>query len=642
MDASNHASKKGCTELRKTPYSLLASMVATKKTRATIRAMPSAIEDYAMIGNCKTAALVGRDGSMDWLCLPRFDSDACFAALLGAPEHGRWQIAPVDKHEVKRRYREGTLILETQVKTKEGAATLIDFMPIGSDGPEVIRIVRGDRGRVHMRMDLTIRFDYGRTVPWMTRRNGASLAIAGPHMVVLRSSVPVRGEDLRTVSEFTVDAGKTLHFSLKYASSFERAPSAATPNSALRKTEAFWRRWISRCKYHGPWAEVVQRSLITLKALIYEPTGGMVAAPTTSLPEFLEGKRNWDYRYCWLRDATFTLLALLHAGYEQEACRWRDWLVRSVAGSADQTQIMYGVAGERMLPEWKIPWLPGYLGASPVRIGNAASEQLQLDVFGEVADVLHQNTCFTKQRPRPDFSLRPVLIDHLEQIWREPDHGIWEVRGPKQHFTHSKVMAWVAFDRAVKTVERFRLDQPVERWREIRDSIHKDVCKFAYDPGLGSFVQAYGSKEMDAALLLLPLVGFLPPSDPRIRGTVQRIEQDLLRDGFVMRYQTERVEDGLPAGEGAFLPCSFWLADVYQLMGRHSDAKRLLKRLLKLQNDVGLLSEEYHPLKKRLLGNFPQAFSHVALVNTIINLNATKTPAKQRSSGNHVARREPS
>ncbi|HXY50009.1 MAG TPA: glycoside hydrolase family 15 protein [Terriglobales bacterium] len=594
--------------------------------------MPSAIEDYALIGDCETGALVSRDGSIDWLCLPRFDSEACFAALLGTPDNGRWQVVPVEKARVSRCYRPGTLILETEFKTSHGSVTLIDFMPLRQGHPEIIRLVRGDRGSVRMRMDLAMRFDYGRTIPWVTRRKTGSLtAIAGPHLLALRASVPVRGEDLRTVSDFTVEEGKTIHFELRYGSSFQPAPKVTDFRSSLRETERFWRKWISRCEYHGPCADAVQRSLITLKALTYQPTGGIVAAPTTSLPEQPGGERNWDYRFCWLRDATFTLFALMHAGYHDEARRWRNWLVRSVAGSADQIQVVYGVAGERHLLEWEVPWLSGYGGALPVRVGNAASGQLQLDIFGELADVLHQADRFMRRGNQPELDLQTVLLAHLEKIWRQADHGIWEIRGRKRHYTHSKVMAWVAFDRTIRTAEHFALEGPLQRWRQIRELIHKEVCRFGFDPDLGTFVQSYGSRELDAALLLLPLVGFLPPSDPRIRGTVRQIEKHLVRDGFVLRYLTHRVKDGLPTGEGAFLPCSFWLADVYELMGRHSDAQRLLNRLLKLRNDVGLLSEEYHPTARRLVGNFPQAFSHVALANTIINLNTPSSPATQRS-----------
>jgi GH15 family glucan-1,4-alpha-glucosidase len=597
----------------------------------------STIADYALIGDCETAALVARDGSMDWLCLPRFDSDACFAALVGTPDNGRWQIAPVAEARIKRRYRPGTLILETEFGTDDGAVTLIDFMPLRSGNPQIVRIVRGDRGSVRMRMELVIRFDYGRTVPWVTQRHdGSLLAVAGPHLLSLRTSIPLRGEGLRTVGEFTVEAGKNIHFDLQYGGSFERVPEPMQWKSALKSTEREWCKWICRCHYRGPDSDMLERSLITLKALTYEPTGGILAAATTSLPEEPGGTRNWDYRYCWVRDATFTLLALLHAGYHDEARRWKDWLVRSVAGSADQFQVVYGVAGERRLREWQLPWLGGYQGSRPVRVGNAASEQFQLDLYGELADVLHQSHTPREKYRKLIFGLQRALMDHLEKIWQKTDQGIWEMRGEKQHFTHSKVMAWVAFDRAIKTAEQFSLDAPLPAWRAMRQKIHDDVCRLGFDTKLDSFVQFYGSKEVDASLLLLSLVGFLPPSDPRIRGTIRRIEKTLLSDGLVMRYRTHEVDDGLPAGEGAFLPCSFWLADNYELVGRHADAKQLLKRLLELPNDVGLLSEEYHIDRKCLVGNFPQAFSHVAMVNTIINLHTHRGPAHQRS-GLHSA-----
>ncbi len=616
--------------------------------------MPSAIEDYALIGDCQTAALVARDGSLDWLCFPRFDSDACFAALLGNAQNGRWQLAPLGPARVIRRYRPGTLILETEFLTDTGSVTLVDFMPARkghseAHHPRVLRIVHCTRGSVQMRMDLVIRFDYGRTIPWVTRQpDGALIAVGGPHLLAFRTDVPIRGEDLRTVSDFTLREGHTASFELAYGSSFLPVPPPTDIEASLRKTEEWWSAWISRCTYHGRWADVVKRSLITLKALTYEPTGGIAAAVTTSLPEQPRGTRNWDYRFCWLRDATFTLLALMHAGYNEEARRWRDWLLRSVAGSADQIQVLYGFAGERQLLEWEVPWLSGYEGASPVRVGNAASKQFQLDVFGEISGVLYHSYHAPMQHAQPSvdedgaafhFDLQTSLLEHLQKIWRRADHGIWEVRGPQRHFTHSKVMAWAAFDRAIRTCERQRLPAPLDEWRAARQQIHDDVCRHAFDPELGSFVQSYGSKEMDASLLFIPLVGFLPASDPRVAGTVRQIEKQLMRDGLVLRYETHRFDDGLPPGEGVFLACSFWLADTYKLMGRDAEAEQLLERLLPLQNDVGLLSEEYHLQEKRLVGNFPQAFSHVALVNTIINLNTEHGPARQRSSrGDHGAR----
>src|ERR1700683_285841 len=598
--------------------------------------MALAIEDYALIGDCETAALVGKDGSIDWLCLPRFDSDACFAALLGKPENGRWQIRPRGKAKVMREYQDGTLILETHFATKNGAVTIIDFMPVRKKHPGIIRIVRGDRGTVRMQMELVIRVEYGRSVPWVTHTaNKTLLAKAGPHLIALRSSVPVRGENFRTVSEFTVKRGSTVRFELQHGGSFEKPPEGLNTKKELRKAQLRWRKWSARCTYHGAYADIVQRSLITLKALSYFPSGGILAAPTTSLPEQPGGQRNWDYRYCWLRDATFTLLALIHAGYHKEARQWRDWLARSVAGSPEQIQVMYGIGGERRLPEWEVPWLGGYQGASPVRVGNAASRQVQLDLYGELADVLHHARGSSLTKGHPDFQMLIVLLEHLEKIWRHPDHGIWEVRGPRLQFTHSKVMAWLAFDRAIGSSEKFRIGGPVKKWRKIRKQIYDDVMRNGFNRRLKAFVQSYRSAELDASLLMLPLVGFIPATDPRMVGTVAAIEKGLMQDGLVLRYRTQKVDDGLPAGEGVFLACSFWLADNYELMGRHQDAKRLLQRLLKLRNDVGLLAEEYHLEEKRLVGNFPQAFSHVGLVNTVINIYTNLGPAHQRSRRNH-------
>jgi GH15 family glucan-1,4-alpha-glucosidase len=597
--------------------------------------MPCRIEDYAVIGDCETAALVGNDGSIDWLCWPRFDSGACFAALLGTAENGRWRIAPqADAARVVRRYRAGTLILETEFTTADGTATLIDFMPPRGKASDVVRMVRGDRGQVAMHMELVIRFDYGRSVPWVTalEQNGLR-AIAGPHMVVLRSPLSTRGEDLKTVSDFTVRAGELVPLVLTYGASHEAMPEPIDPEAALEQTEAFWREWIARCTYKGPYTEAVQRSLITLKALTYAPTGGIVAAATTSLPEEPRGTRNWDYRFCWLRDATFTLLALMHAGHYHEAAEWQNWLLRAVAGSPAQVQIMYGIAGERQLAEWEVPWLSGYQGASPVRIGNAASDQLQLDIYGEISDALYQARKLQLPKNEPSVELQRALLDHLEKVWQEPDEGIWEVRGERRHFTYSKVMAWVAFDRAVKSCEEFGLAGPVDHWRAVRQQIHEEVCRLGFDPQLGSFVQSYGSKELDASLLLIALVGFLAADDPRVAGTVRAIERALLQDGFVLRYETRSVDDGLPPGEGAFIACSFWLADNYVLLGRYAEAEQMFNKLLDLRNDVGLLSEEYYPQKKLLVGNFPQAFSHVALVSTALNLSHRRGPVEQRLSG---------
>jgi GH15 family glucan-1,4-alpha-glucosidase len=596
------------------------------------------IEDYALIGDCGSAALVGRDGSIDWLCLPRFDSPACFAALLGEPEHGRWLIGPVEPAvRSERRYLDGSLILVTTFETAEGAIELTDFMRPRRRLPQLVRLVRGLRGRVAMRTEFILRFDYGAVVPWVERlAEGGIAAIGGPERVVLRTPTPLRGEDLKTVGEFTVDAGETIPFVLSYGPSHQPLPPPVDPRRALHDTEVFWHRWSDRCASAGPWTEVVKRSLVVLKGLTYAPTGGIVAAPTTSLPEQLGGVRNWDYRYCWLRDATFTLLALMNAGFYDEARSWRDWLFRAVAGSPDQLQIMYGLGGERRLTEWEVPWLPGFEGSRPVRIGNAAVNQTQLDIYGEVLDALfHAHSHGLPPNQHGDAIAR-VSLSHLTKIWDQPDEGIWEVRGPRQHFTHSKVMVWVAFDRMVKMLQqRGSTGRALPRWQQLRERIHEDVCSRAFDPELGSFVQAYGSKALDASLLLLPLVGFLPPTDPRIIGTVKAIEKRLMADGFVCRYDTGAGVDGLPPGEGAFLACSFWLADNFILQGRIAEARELFERLVALRNDVGLLAEEYDPRLGRQLGNFPQAFSHVALVNTAFNLTRSQGPAEQRAARHH-------
>jgi GH15 family glucan-1,4-alpha-glucosidase len=603
--------------------------------------MALGIEDYALIGDCETAALVGRDGSIDWLCLPRFDSDACFAALLGTREHGRWLVAPKDpKARVSRRYRPDTLILETTFETAEGAVTLIDFMPMCDGYSDIVRMVVGNRGRVEMHTELILRFGYGAVVPWVTRLcDGNMRAIAGPDMVLLHSSVPLHGENLTTVGSFTVSAGETVSFRLIYRASHLPPVQLDNPSTALRKTEEYWLAWVDKCTVETPWREAVVRSLIVLKALTYAPTGGMVAAPTTSVPEWLGGPRNWDYRFCWLRDATLTLLALMDSGYYEEAHAWRDWLLRAVAGSPEQVQIMYGIGGERRLTEWEVPWLPGYENSRPVRIGNKAHEQLQLDVYGEIMDALHQARRGGIAHSQSGWDMQIALLQQLEREWRQPDASIWEVRGPPQQFTYSKVMAWVAFDRTIKSAEMFELPGPLDRWKRLRAEIHKEVCERAFDPSLNTFVQAYGGKLHDASLLLIPAVGFLPADDPRVRGTIAAIERELLVDGFVLRYDTGRTSDGLPPGEGAFLACSFWLADAYMLTGRPDDARRLFERLIGLRNDLGLLSEEYEPSLRRQIGNFPQAFSHVALINSALNLSAADKPAKQRSdeSGEHAA-----
>jgi GH15 family glucan-1,4-alpha-glucosidase len=592
------------------------------------------IEDYALIGDCETAALVSRSGSIDWLCWPRFDSPACFAALLGAPENGRWIVAPSDPNaKVSRRYRDGTLILETEFETADGAATLIDFMPPRNSGSDIVRHVVGKRGRVDFHVELVIRLDYGRTVPWVNRLDDGTLrAIAGPDLLALRSPVQLRGEDMRSVGSFTVSAGETVPFVLSYHDSVAELPPPFESDKALVDTQTFWREFSDRCPDVGRWTEQVKRSLITLKALTYAPTGGIVAAATTSLPEWIGGERNWDYRFCWLRDATFALLAFMHLGYYEEAVAWRDWLMRAIAGAPDQLQILYGVAGERWLPEREVPWLAGYGGSLPVRVGNAASEQVQLDVFGEMADAMTQAS---KSGIEPHPRAREIALafgKHLAQIWSEPDEGIWEVRGGRRHFTHSKVMAWVAFDRLA--VRRAEAGEDDTGWRQLADAVHRDVCEHGFDAELNSFVQSYGSKHLDASLLMLPLVGFLPPEDPRIKGTVAAIENSLLRDGFVLRYDTEETGvDGLPPGEGVFLACSFWLADNYVLLGRYDDAETLFNRLLGVCNDVGLLAEEFDPHAKQMLGNFPQAFSHVGLINTALNLARSRGPVHERSEG---------
>jgi GH15 family glucan-1,4-alpha-glucosidase len=584
------------------------------------------IEDYALIGDCKTAALVGRDGSIDWLCWPRFDSPACFASLLGNADNGRWLIAPKDSPLVaRRRYRPGTLVLETEFQTETGAAAVIDFMP-PADGADLLRIVTGRSGRIVFKTELVARFNYGSTVPWVNRLDDGSInAIAGPERLILRTPVVLYGEDLRTVGEFAVEAGQSIPFVLSYGASFERPPPAIDGFDALARTEAFWREWSDRCPDVGPWTEEVKRSLITLKALTYAPTGGIVAAATTSLPEHLGGVRNWDYRYCWLRDATFTLLALMNLGYYDEARAWRDWLTRALAGSPSQAQIMYGVGGERWLPELIVPWLPGYENSAPVRIGNDASKQLQLDIFGEVTDAIFQALKTGMAPSERGQALRPVVLDYLTTAWRQPDEGIWEVRGGRQHFVYSKVMAWVAFDRAASELEAQTYDESGRRWREIADEIHAEVCERGFDRDLDSFVQAYGSKQLDASLLLIPIVGFLPPEDPRIRGTLRAIEDRLLIDGeFLLRYETEHAGDGLPAGDGAFLACSFWLVHNYILQERYEEARKLFTRLLSRCNDVGLLAEEFDPLTGRMLGNFPQAYSHVGLINCALSLSRQK------------------
>ncbi|MCC2655681.1 MAG: glycoside hydrolase 15-related protein [Panacagrimonas sp.] len=595
--------------------------------------MASPIEDYGLIGDCETAALVGRDGSIDWLCWPRFDSEACFAALLGDRSHGRWLVSPeAAQHSVRRSYRGDTLVLDTTFETADGEVVVTDFMPPRGSTPDVVRMVTGVRGRVPMRTELILRFGYGAVTPWVSRLDDGGLrAIAGPDMVVLRTPVALHGEGKTTVGRFTITEGETVPFVLSHGPSHLAAPAPVNPRAALAGTLEFWKQWARHFGLEGRWSRDVLRSLITLKALTYAPTGGIVAAATTSLPEQLGGHRNWDYRFCWLRDATLTLLSLMNAGYYEEAEAWRDWLLRAVAGNPEQMQIMYGVGGERRLHEWEVPWLPGYEGARPVRIGNAASTQFQLDVYGEVMDALHHGRRGGLTGTESSWSLQRALVQHVESVWQQPDEGIWEMRGPRRHFTHSKVMAWVAVDRAVKAIEDYGLEGPLAHWKQLRSRIHADVCERGFDARRGCFVQAYGDAALDASLLLLPQVGFLPPEDPRIHGTIAAVEAHLLRDGFVLRYDSASVDDGLPAGEGAFLACSFWLADAYQMCDRRDDAEALFERLMALRNDLGLLAEEYDPRARRQVGNFPQAFSHVAMINTALNLGRRRQPAEQRS-----------
>jgi carbohydrate kinase (thermoresistant glucokinase family) len=609
------------------------STAALSSRGGSIRSdLPLDIEDYALIGDCTTAALVGRNGSIDWLCWPRFDSNALFAALLGTSEHGRWRISPADPApRISRSYRDGTMVLETVFDTADGRVALIDFMPIGGAGSSVIRLVKGLRGKVSMQLHLALRFDYGITVPWVTQlddKSGLS-AVAGPIQVVLRCPVALEGRNFATVAEFDVAEGQCVPFVLTHAPSHLPKPPAMDWSAALEETELFWRRWSGRCSHAGPWRETVKRSLLTLKALTYAETGGIIAAPTTSLPEQLGGERNWDYRYCWLRDATFTLIALVSAGYRDEAQAWGQWLMRSVAGSPNQLQIMYGVSGERQLLEWEVPWLPGYQGAVPVRVGNAASAQLQLDVYGELIDAMYQARTLGLAHMKSGWALQRRLVEHLEQIWEQPDDGIWEVRGGRRQFTFSKIMAWVALDRTVRDAERFNFQAPLEHWRKLRDRMHATICELGFNSERNAFTQSFSGSELDASLLLIPLVGFLPADDPRVRGTVAAIERELMIDGLVLRYRTKTDIDGLPPGEGVFLPCSFWLVANYRLQHRDAEARALYERLLSLRNDVGLLAEEYDPRARRQVGNFPQAFSHLALVMSALSLHDVG-PAQQR------------
>jgi GH15 family glucan-1,4-alpha-glucosidase len=590
-----------------------------------------ALEDYALIGDTHTAALVGRDGSIDWLCLPRFDSGACFAALLGDPSHGRWLLAPVEPMRTRRRYRPGTLVLDAEHETAEGAIRVTDFMTPRRGQARVVRIVEGLRGSVAVRSELRLRFDYGLAVPWLRETAHGAHAIAGPDAVVLRTEVPTDVTTGALTSEFRIKAGQRIPFLLTWHRSHEEAPPRIDPFDALRGTMRYWTRWSERCTYHGEWRDAVLRSLITLKALTHRPTGGIVAAPTASLPEELGGSRNWDYRFCWLRDATFTLYSLVMAGYVDEAEAWREWLLRAVAGDPRDLRIMYGIAGERRIPELTLEWLPGYESSLPVRVGNDASRQFQLDVYGEVLDLLHQASREGLPHENAAWEMELRIMDVLESNWRDPDEGIWEVRGGRQQFVHSKVMAWVGVDRAIRDVEFFGFQGPVDRWRALRAEIHEEVCREGFDDELGAFTQAYGSGTLDAAVLMMPLVGFLSVGDARVAGTIEAIQQRLMIDGFVRRYDTDTHIDGMPGGEGAFLPCSCWLADCLALQGRDDDARALFQNVLDVRNDVGLLSEEYDPIQRRLVGNFPQAFSHVSLIGTARNLSRrVEGPAERR------------
>jgi GH15 family glucan-1,4-alpha-glucosidase len=581
---------------------------------------PAKIEDYAFLSDTQTGALVSRDGCVDWLCFPRFDSPACFASLVGDNKNGHWLFFPDEKvGKVRRRYCGNTLILETEIETESGAVRLIDFMPPRGTNPDIIRIIEGLRGEVRMKMELIIRFEYGLVIPWVRKAHDGLEAIAGPDGLILRTPIETCGKDLTTVAEFSVAKGDRVPFVLTWFASHEEPPRAVNAEHALRDTDKFWNNWTQTCPYPGPWKEAVMRSLLTLKGLTYAPTGGLVAAPTTSLPERIGGVRNWDYRYCWLRDAAFTLMTLMRMGYRDEAKSWREWLLRTIAGSAAQMQIMYGVHGERWLPEREIPWLSGYENSKPVRVGNAASNQFQLDVFGEVLYAMYESHMSGLETNEYAWRLQLELMRFLESNWDKPDEGIWEVRGGRKQFTHSKMMAWVAFDRAIKLVEvcKCSADDHLDRWRKIRDQIHREVCERGYNTTKKAFTQVYGSDALDASLLMMPRVGFLPPSDARVRGTIEAIERELIQDGLVLRYRPEEEGvDGLPGREGTFLPCSFWFANGLHLIGRTEEAKALFERLLALRNDLGLLSEEYDPIDKRQLGNFPQAFTHLALVNS--------------------------
>ncbi len=583
--------------------------------------MASKIEDYALIGDLESAALVDCGGSIDWLCWPDFSSAACFASLVGTQENGYWRIAPAEEAiRTSRRYRDHTMVLETTFEQSGGAMRLTDFMPPRGRHSDVVRVVECIRGSISICMELVLRFDYGRTVPWVTGIKDGVRAVAGPNLAILHASVPVHGENLKTVADFTLHRGERAWFTLTYGASFEPDPAPIDFRRALRDSLRIWRQWSGRLKYKGKYWEAVERSLITLKALSFRPSGGIVAAPTTSLPEWIGGVRNWDYRYCWLRDSTFTLLALMNGGYFDEAEAWQDWLLRALAGSPQQVQIMYGLNGEQRLVEWDVDWLPGYENSLPVRVGNAASQQVQLDIFGEMLDSFFHAKHGMNRHTENDFRVLALLLERLETIWQQPDHGIWEMRGAPQHFTYSKMMAWVAFDRGVLLAKQLRYKAPVEKWTAIRDAIHKEICERGFNKQKNCFVQAYGSDQLDAALLLMPAVGFLPGSDRRVKATVKAIERELMPNGLVQRYDTSKVDDGLPRGEGVFLACSFWMVSSLKAVGRKRDARALFERLLLLRNDLGLLSEEYDVEHHRMVGNFPQAFSHIALVNAAFYL----------------------
>jgi GH15 family glucan-1,4-alpha-glucosidase len=621
MPAPDGAAARVCSKVTQSQPQRENARISWGLAHRPLGSLMSRIEDYALIGDLQTAALVSREGSVDWCCFPRFDSGACFASLLGGPEHGRWLLSPASPiRRSSRRYRHDTLILESIFETDEGTVRAIDFMPPRGKTPDIVRIIEGLDGNVPMRSELVIRFDYGKIVPWVRRTDDALIAIAGPDALCLRTPVEVHGEDMKSVSEFTVAAGERIPFVLTWFPSHQELPAPVDAENALNDSETYWLDWANACAHQGDYHDEIHQSLLVLKALTYAPTGGIVAAPTTSLPEHLGGIRNWDYRFCWLRDATLTLLAMLYTGYRDEAEMWRQWLLRAVAGDPADVQIMYGIAGERRLDERELDWLPGYEGSRPVRVGNAASEQLQLDVYGEVLDALYQTRVHGAPADDNIWSLARNLLEWLEDGWRREDAGIWEVRGPARHFTHSKVMAWVAFDRAIRAHEEFGREGPVDRWRTLRAEIHAEVLASAWSSRKQAFAQSYGSDELDASILLMPVVGFLPATDERFVSSVEAIRRELTVDGLLLRYRDDHSVDGLPRGDGVFLPCSFWLADALALLGRTDEARELFERLLDLRNDVGLLSEEYDPAAGRQLGNFPQAFTHLALVNTALIL----------------------